>query len=84
MNQSRLGSLIETLLNTAIGFVISYVAWPPAAALVGMPYSSSQHMGMVAFFTVISVLRGYVVRRFFNAWLRRAAERMASALSSEG
>lgn len=81
MNQSRLSSLIETLFNTGIGFVVSWLTWPPAAALAGIEYSTSQHWGMTAIFTVVSVARGYVIRRHFNGRLQRAAARMARSLS---
>jgi hypothetical protein len=36
-------------------------------------------MGLI--FTVISVARGYVIRRWFNARLQRTAQRMAAAVS---
>jgi len=78
MNQSRLASLIETLFNTGIGFLVSWLTWPPAAALLGIAYTAGQHWGMTAVFTVVSVARGYVIRRWFNGRLHRAAERMAA------
>lgn len=81
MQQTKLGSLIETIINTAIGFGISFVAWPIAAILFDMQYSNSQHWGIVGFFTVISVARGYVIRRWFNHMLKAAAARMADKLT---
>lgn len=81
MEQSKLGSLIEAIINTLIGFALSFVAWPVAAALFGMPYTQSQHFGIVLFFTAISVARGYVVRRWFNNSLKRASRRLAYSLS---
>jgi hypothetical protein len=83
MNQTRLGSLIEAVFNTLIGFVISYLAWPYAAKLVGLPFNHAQHFGVVVFFTAISVARGYVVRRWFNAWLHRAAMRLAARINRD-
>ena len=79
MNQSRLGSLIESAINTAIGFIVSFVAWPVAAWMTGIEYSSGQHWAVVAFFTVVSVARSYVIRRWFNARLHAAAMKMAGA-----
>ena len=76
MEQTRIGSLIETILNTLIGFVISFVAWPIAALLFSMEYSNAQHFQMTAFFTAISVARGYIIRRWFNARLHTLAERI--------
>lgn len=80
MQQTRLVSLIETLLNTALGFVVSFIGWPIAAALTGIQYSHGQHWAVVGFFTVLSVARGYVVRRFFNAGLHLAAVRLAGKI----
>jgi len=42
------------------------------------PYLYST-MGLI--FTVISVARGYIIRRWFNARLQRAAQRMAEAVA---
>ncbi|MCP4700495.1 MAG: hypothetical protein GY862_27135 [Gammaproteobacteria bacterium] len=80
MNQTRLGSLIEAIINTLIGFVVSFIAWPIAAALTGIDYSTGQHWAVVAFFTVISAMRGYVVRRWFNARLHRISLGLAKAI----
>ena len=82
MEQSKLGSLIETIINTLIGFALSFIAWPIAAWWFAIDYNHSQHFGVVLFFTVISVARGYVVRRWFNAKLRAASLRIAESLSN--
>lgn len=79
MNQSKLGSLIEAIINTAIGFIVSFVAWPVAAWITGISYTTGQHWAVVAFFTVVSVARSYVIRRWFNARLHNAAMKMAGA-----
>lgn len=79
MEQTRLSSLIEAALNTAIGFVLSFAVWPVAAALFDVPYTVGSHFGVVGLFTVVSVARGYVVRRWFNARLKRLSARLAAA-----
>jgi hypothetical protein len=38
-------------------------------------------LGIGAWFTAISIARGYVLRRWFNARLHRAAQRIAGAAS---
>lgn len=73
MQQTRLVSLIETLLNTAIGFLVSFAGWPIAAAMTGIEYGHGQHVAVVAFFTALSVARGYVIRRWFNSGMHFAA-----------
>ena len=77
MNQSRIESLIESAINTAIGFIVSFAAWPIAAWMTGIEYSNGQHWAVVAFFTVVSVARSYVIRRWFNARLHAAAMKLA-------
>ena len=80
MNQTRLGSLIEAAFNTLIGFIVSFIAWPIAAAVFGIEYTQGQHWGVVAFFTIISVARGYIVRRWFNARLHKASLELAKMI----
>jgi len=83
MNQTRLESLIETIINTLIGFILSFIAWPVAAALFNMPYNHGQHFGIVLFFTVVSVARGYVIRRWFNGRLKLTASTLARKFNQE-
>lgn len=77
MEQSKLVSFIEALLNTVIGFAVSFIGWPVAAALTGIEYTSGQHWVVITFFTVLSVVRGYALRRFFNNGLHLVAVRLA-------
>lgn len=80
MSQTRIESLIETCLNVAIGFCVSYAIWPLVAWLYGLPYSHAQNLGITTIFTVLSIARGYIVRRFFNHGLHRAAYKIARSL----
>jgi hypothetical protein len=80
MTQTRLTSLIEAAINTGIGLVVSYLTWPVAATLFGVSYTTSQHINITLFFTVISVARSYIVRRYFNARLHRLARRAADRI----
>lgn len=77
MNQSRLGSLIETVFNTAIGLGVSVVANQLVFPRFGFYPSLSENITISVIYTVISVARGYCVRRFFNARLHAAAQRLA-------
>lgn len=81
MNQSRLGSLIEAVFGTVIGFLVTLCLAPIVYPIFGHTFTLSQNLGISAFFTVASVLRGYILRRWFNARLQRAARRMAERLS---
>lgn len=83
MNQSKLESLIEAIVNTLIGFVVSFFTWPMAAFITGIVYSHGQHWAVTGIFTIVSVARGYVVRRWFNARLHDASVRIARKISHE-
>jgi hypothetical protein len=64
--QSRARSLTESLTNTGIGLVISMVTWRFVAWLYCIPTSGGQTVGITAIFTIVSIVRGYFVRRWFN------------------
>ena len=81
MNQTRLGSFIEVCINIAIGFSINWVANLLILPLYGFHITGGQAFTMGLIFTIISVARGYVVRRWFNAMLQRAANRAAKAMT---
>ena len=81
MTQTRLGSLIEAVANTAIGFGVALLSQIVVFPLVGIHVPLSTNLEIGAWFTLISVARGYVLRRWFNARLHRAAERMAGRLA---
>lgn len=83
MNQSKLESLLETCVNTVVGFAVSFVAWPLIAWKCDIPYTHSQHWEMIFWFTVLSVARGYAVRRWFNTYFRRLVRWLARPKKNE-
>lgn len=66
MTQTKKHSLLEAVTNTAVGFVISLGSTFIIFPLVGVPSSAGKNLLITLFFTVISILRGYILRRFFN------------------
>lgn len=66
MSQARKHSLTEQLLSTAIGFVVSFTFTPLIMQLIGVETTFNQNIGVVLLYTLLSVLRGYGVRRLFN------------------
>jgi membrane protein implicated in regulation of membrane protease activity len=67
--QTRTRSLIEQLFNTASGFILAMLTW----AYIITPFleiqsNTKQNFTVVMVFTVISIVRSYAWRRFFN-WL---------------
>lgn len=80
MNQTRLGSLIEAVVNVLIGFGINWCANMLVLPHFGFHVSAGQAFGIGLVFTVISVARSYAIRRWFNARLQRMAKRAAAIL----
>ena len=78
MEQTRLQSLIEAGINTLIGYVVSVIAQVIMFPKFGIYVSLSTNMWIVFWFTVISLVRSYVIRRWFNGKLRAAARSMAA------
>lgn len=77
MTQTRIGSLIEALFNTCIGLVISVIANQVIFPQFGFHPSVGENVAISAIYTVISIVRGYCLRRWFNARLHQAAQRIA-------
>lgn len=67
--QTKKMSLIETLSSVAIGYIISLVAQMIIFPFFGINISFSENLAIGLFFTVVSIIRGYYVRRFFN-WIK--------------
>ncbi|HEY0853041.1 MAG TPA: hypothetical protein VGD96_24225 [Bradyrhizobium sp.] len=72
--QSKRGSLIEAAANTAIGYLVAVAANVVVLPMFGMHPSVSQSFGIGAAFTVISLVRSYALRRFFNRSQQKAAQ----------
>ena len=66
MQQSKIASLTETVVNTVIGFVLAVCAQIAIFPLFGIHEPIHTHLQMVTMFTLISLVRGYFVRRLFN------------------
>lgn len=78
MTQTRLGSFIEACMNVAIGFSINFCANLLILPLIGFHISVGQNLFIGVLYTVISVLRSYVIRRWFNARLHHTAHQLAA------
>lgn len=75
--QSRRSSLIEAALSTAIGFLVSVAITAIVMPAYGHAVTFGDNLQITLIFTVASIARSYAVRRFFNARIHRAAERIA-------
>ena len=65
--QSKKQSLIETLTNVGIGWFISFIANMLVLPLFGYNINLTDGLLISIIFTIISIVRGYVVRRWFNS-----------------
>jgi len=63
--QTKKGSLIEALVNTGIGFIITYVFGWIIYWAAGVPISNAKMGAVTLMFTVVSVARNYLIRRWF-------------------
>lgn len=79
--QTRLESLIEAAMNIAIGYVVALLSQLAIFPMFGIDIPLSANLWIGAWFTMVSLVRSYAVRRWFNARLRSAAKSMAEAVS---
>lgn len=66
MSQTRKGSIAEAWANIAVGFTINYFANLLIFPLFGMHISPGANFIMGCIYTCISLVRSYVLRRWFN------------------
>ena len=66
--QTKKMSLIETVSSVIIGFIVALISQLGIFPILGIEVTFSENLLLGLFFTVVSIIRGYYVRRFFN-WL---------------
>lgn len=64
--QSRLGSFLESLANVAIGYGIAVGAQLLVFPLFGVVIPLSSNLAIGIIFTLVSLVRSYLLRRLFN------------------
>jgi hypothetical protein len=64
-------SLVETFANVAVGYGVAVATQAMVFPLFGLRASIEDNLLIGAIFTIVSVVRGYTLRRLFEA-LRRA------------
>jgi hypothetical protein len=84
MKQSKLMSMLETCLSTAIGFVVALTTQLLVFPLFGFSPPLSHNLLIGAIFTVVSVARGFLIRRLFEALhIRRPLSAFMQAVIAE-
>lgn len=66
--QSKKMSLIETIVSVLIGYVVSIISQLLLFPMFNIEVSLTDNLLIGLFFTVVSIIRGYYVRRLFN-WI---------------
>lgn len=65
--QSCSASLFEILTSTVLGFFLSVAVQRALFPAMGHDFAFTENMVVASVFTAVSILRGYTVRRVFNA-----------------
>jgi ABC-type transport system involved in cytochrome bd biosynthesis fused ATPase/permease subunit len=78
--QTRLESAVETVLGTAVGYLVSLCVWPITGWLFNYDYSAIHPIGTTAVFTLASLARGYAIRRWCDRYLKRLSTFIAGKL----
>lgn len=68
MSQSRKHSMLEAIINVVVGFSINFLLNMLVFPLFGWEISAAQNIALGVIYTVISIVRGYSLRRVFNRW----------------
>lgn len=76
--QSRRSAIIEAWVNILVGFTINYFMNLALLPLVGAQLSLSENFMLGWVFTAASIVRQYVIRRWFNAHIHALATRIAA------
>lgn len=69
MSQTKTKSLLEQIVNIGSGFFVALLVWMYVIMPVwNIDTSMHDNLGITLIFTVVSIVRGYLWRRFFNWW----------------
>lgn len=84
MKQTRFTSLMKSLVSTAVGFAVAFFANMLVLPWFGYVPTVAENLLLTTVYTVISIARGYVLERVFEAlgWRQRISP-FASAVLAE-
>ena len=69
--QTRLGSLMESVINVAVGYLVAIASQLAIFPMFGVDVPFSANLQIGAWFTAVSIVRSYAVRRLFNRRVRQ-------------
>ena len=67
--QSRLQSFIESLCNVVIGYIVALTTQMVVFPWFGITVSLDKNVAIGLIFTVVSIIRSYLLRRLFNCYI---------------
>ena len=82
MKQSRLMSMVESLANVLVGYVVAVATQMLVFPLFGLAVTVTENLLIGLIFTAVSIVRSYALRRGFEA-LRVRQSAMASSTISQ-
>ena len=68
VQQTKKWSMIETVFGVVIGFIIALLTQLIVFPLFNITTSFNENFIIAGIFTIVSIVRGYFIRRLFN-WL---------------
>jgi hypothetical protein len=80
MNQTKIESLLESIVNIIIGYGVALASQLLIFPMVGIDVPFSTNLWIGLWFTIISLVRSYVIRRWFNAGLHKMVAAMAKRI----
>ena len=65
--QSRWMSLVEAVTNVVVGYGLAVMTQIIVFPMFGLHASLGENLALGAIFTILSLIRGFLLRRLFNA-----------------
>jgi len=82
MQQTRLDSLIESFVNILIGYGVALASQIIIFPFFGINVPLETNLWIGAWFTVISLMRSYVIRRWFNSRIKKTVSYISERLTT--
>ena len=70
VGQSKTESLIESIINTSLGFLVALITQILIYPIFDIEVSFGDQTLLALIFTSVSLFRGYIVRRYFNTYFK--------------
>lgn len=69
-SQRKLHSFMESIVNVLVGYGVGLVSQILIFPLYGIQVGLGTNISIALWFTIISIIRSYILRRAFNHWHR--------------